>query len=370
MPATLPLAAAFLIALLALTPPVRAQHETTYQSRMNGRSVSVHVVGPVEASADARHVEHLAPGHLLTIEESFGGTTRRVEMRPGAGGSVRLTYAVNGQVRPLDAAGRAWIEEAIEDAVLDGGIDAPQRAARLLRTDGLAGALAWADRYRSDSARLAHFQALLTHTADRPGDAARVLARGVRALGSDGERRSLLLHALDAVGFDAGTVREAYFGAAGAIGSDGDLRAVLVAALAAGGPRREVALGVLGAVAHIESDGDQAAVLLAVPSEALASADVARAYFDAVGQMGSDGDQARVLVAALYESPSQPDVALGALGALTSVGSDGDRVRVLLAVPDALLADRDVARAYLAAARATHSDGDRARALDRPILFR
>lgn len=370
MPLRLPFAVAFVALLLVLAPPARAQYETNYQRRTDGRSLSVHLIGPIETSVDGRQVLHLAPGRHLSIEEAFGGTTRRVEMTPGAEGGVRLTYTVNGRVRPLDAEGRAWVEEVVEEAVLEGGIGAEARAERLLQTEGLAGALAWADHYRSDEGRLAHLQALLNRTSDRPDDAARVLARGVRVLGADGERRRLLLHGLQAVGLDAAAVRDAYFGAAGVIGSDGDLRAVLVAALTDGRPRREIALGVLGAVAHIGSDGDRAAVLLAVPAEGLAHADVARAYFDAVEQIGSDGDQARVLVAALYESPRRPEVALGALGALVSVGSDGDRVRVMLAVPDALLAHRDVAHAYRAAARAIHSDGDRTRALDRSPLLR
>ena len=286
---------ATLLAFVALTPPAPAQSVMTFQNRTNGRTLSVHATGTVEASADARRVERLGRGGRLSIETAAGGTTRRVEMTPDPDGGVRQVYSVDGRVRPLDPEGHAWMERAVEAAVLDGGIDAPHRAARLLRTDGLPSALAWAERYRSDGARAAHVRSLLTHTASRPADAARVLDRGVRGVRSDGDRRRLLLHAFRQVGLDARAVREAYFRSASAIRSDGDLRDVLLAPLAAGSPTREVALGVLGTIQDIRSDGDRVRVLLAVPDALLSDRDVARAYRAAALATRSDRDRVRAL---------------------------------------------------------------------------
>jgi hypothetical protein len=283
-----------LFLLLLMAPRVHGQMRERNVHDDGNRRIVVERVGAVVTSADERHIVGLEPGGFLVIETTEGGRTRRMRATPAPEG-VRLQYRENGLNRPLDDGTRAWMARTVEAAVYATGMGAEARVARLMVQGGLPAALAWADRYRSDGARLVHLTALLDLRRGHPGDAARVLRATSILVASDGDRARFLTGALEAVGLADPAVRRAFFASAGALGSDGDWARVLGAALGAACGDGAVVLGVLGAFERDRSDGDEARVLGLISDAALDDRRVRTAYLAAVRHIHSDGDRARVL---------------------------------------------------------------------------
>src|SRR5260370_34482285 len=89
---------------------------TTHRSRIhwvnsnNHRRLDVEIRGVVEFTDDDADVKSLSSDGYVRIEESDGGTRREYEVKPGpSSGQLQKTYKVNGDVKPLDAQGKAWI---------------------------------------------------------------------------------------------------------------------------------------------------------------------------------------------------------------------------------------------------------------------
>lgn len=359
------------LATLLLALPAGAQRSEHREGRSetwisiddhDGRRTEMRARGDVQFNDDGDWVVSVAPGAYLVLAESGRGTDRRIEFRPGQGG-VRVRYAVEGDDRPLDAAGRTWAEGMIAKAVREGGLGAEARVARIRARGGVAGVLADMGRLETDSGRRAYYRALLASGGMSDGEFARVMADVGRRMGSDTETRLVLVEALDQAG---GSGRlAALLEAAVGMESDTETRLVLIRAaerhrLADAASRQAF----FRAAGGIRSDTEARLVLISVADQRLAEGDGREAFFRAVNGIESNVERRLVLASVLGQRPSEATV-VGALQSARGMSSDVEKRLVLSQVPSSMLRNGRVTAAYRGVVAAMRSDTERRIALNR-----
>ena len=334
---------------------------TVHVSTHDGTRHEVLLEGDVEFTDDDRGVARLSPGGWFTIEQSRRGQpTRRVEWRD-VSGQVRQTYLENGERRAPDAGARAWIDRVLREAILESGVGAERRVARIRARGGVPAVLAEIERIRPDGAKRIYYNNLLTAGA-RLSDAetARVLRHAGETMESDGEMRLVLRHALQR-GRAGPAQLAAVLDAAAEMDSDGE-KALVLREVARSHPLTDARArdAFFRAAQLVDSDGEKALVLReAARHVALSDARARDAFFRATNTIGSDGEHALVLRTVLREDDARGDVAAAALRSAATIDSDGEKAVVLRTVPASLLRLPAVQAAYMDALRTIRSDGER-----------
>jgi hypothetical protein len=267
--------------------------ETHLIDENGSRRLEMRLRGDVEINDEGDWVTSVGPDGLFTVEERDGGTTRRVEFRPGDGGA-RARYSVNGDARPLDASGRAWAQRLILRAVRQSGLGAPRRVARIRARSGVSGVLAEIGQLEGDVARRAYYNALLGGDPLSTAEFTRVMEDVGRRMRSDVETRLVLTHVARHHRLAEGATREAFFRAVSGMGSDVERRLVLTAVIddqLAQGPSRDAFFRAVGAM---DSDVERRLVLSQVMRGDAPEATVVSAIQSA-GQMSSDVEKRLVL---------------------------------------------------------------------------
>ncbi len=324
------------LAALLLALPADAQRNTRTErgetwisvNDEGGRRTEMRARGDIQFNDAGDWVVSVAPDGYLTLSESGRGTDRRIDFRPGQGG-MRVRYAVDGDDRRLDAAGRTWAEGMIGTAVRESGLGAEARVARIRARGGVAGVLADMGRLQSDAARRAYYRALLAGGAMSNAEFARVMADVGRRMGSDTETRLVLVEAVDR---------------------------------AEGGGRLAA---LLDAAVGMESDTETRLVLIrAAERHRLADAAARQAFFRAVSGIESNVERRLVLTSVLGQRPSEATV-VSALQSARGMSSDVEKRLVLSQVPSSMLRTGRVTAAYRGVVDAMRSDSERRIALNR-----
>ena len=365
----LPVVAALLLALPACAQR-RESRTTTHTSEIrissdhHGRRTELRAVGDVEINEAGDWVLSVAPGGRLTVEESGSGPDRRVEFRPGDGG-VRVSYFVDGRERTLDAEGRAWAQRLVRHAVLESGLDAERRVARIRARRGVSGVLGEIARLETDTGRRIWYRTLLASGAMSDGEFGRVMDDVGRRMGSDVETRIVLMEALD-------HAREsdrvaAVLRAAGGIDSDVETRIVLHQAVSGGrlegaGAREAF----FSALRRIDSDVETRIVLHSAAGQRLYEGSSRDAYFRAVESMGSDVER-RIVLSTLLSGDAEEGTVVAALHSARGMGSDVEKRIVLTQVPSGMLRNRRVTDAYRQVVDSMRSDSERSLVLRRLV---
>ncbi len=273
-------------------------------------------------------VRVIADGGVLVLLETRDGVTRRMELAPQGGRLVRR-YTVNGVERPAGE-GEAWFRETLRDVVrraeLDREVHPPAAPAADADPD-FSAMLQAVRRTASDGEKRRLLLGAVERNTLSPAQLWKV-ALVARGIASDGDK-SAVLEAVAKVAPRTGAVASAVVGASRGIASDGDRRRVLERTIAPELPAA-VVVDLLRAVSGMTSDGDKAAVLLRLAQRAGETPELRDAFFGALRGFTSDGDRKRVLLAAL-DRPADDSTVAAALGALRGMVSDGDRAEVLKA---------------------------------------
>lgn len=326
----------------------------------DGRRTELRSTGDVEFNDAGDWVVSVAPGAALTASESGRGRDRRIEFRPGQNG-MRVRYYLDGDQRPLDAAGRTWAQGMISRAVREGGLGVGARVARIRARSGVAGVLADARRLETDSGRRAYYGALLGSGTMSNAEFARVMEDVGRRMGSDTERRLVLVQAVDRAE-GAGRLA-ALLNAAVGMDSDTETRLVLIRVterhrLMDAASRQAF----FRAVDGMDSDTERRLVLIAVAEQRLAEGEGREAFFRAVSGMESDLERRLVLSSVLARDPAEATV-VSALQAARGMSSDLEKRLVLSQVPRSMLRSGRVTAAYREVVDAMRSDSERRIAL-------
>jgi hypothetical protein len=295
----------------------------------DGQRTELRTSGRVTFNDEGDWVTAVAPGAYLTAEERGRGPDRRIDFRPGDGGA-RVRYYVDGDERPLDAAGRAWAREMIGRAVRESGLGAEDRVARLRARGGVNAVLGEIAGLRSDTGRRVYYKALLAGGPMSNAEFARVMDDVGRRMGSDTETRLVLNRVAERHRLADAASRQAFFRAVGGMDSDTEIRLVLNA----------------------------------VAEQNLADGDARDAFFRAVGGMSSDVERRLVLASVLGHDPSEAAV-VGALNSAAGMNSDVEKRLVLFQVPSGMLRNGRVTAAYRRVVYGMGSDTERGLALRR-----
>jgi hypothetical protein len=357
---TLSLAAALLLAV----PAVAQRHERSEQTHIiqehNGQRLEVRLRGDVEINEEGTWVQRVSPGGSLMVEERSRGTTRRADFTPGQGGRVQVRYQVDGREREMDSRGREWASAAILQAVRGSGLGARERVARLRQRGGVPAVLAEVGRMRGDAARRAYYQALFAGEPLSASDLSRVMTDVDRRMGSDAERRIVLVHAMEHARGE-GAMR-AILEAAGEMDSDMETRIVLHHALDRGRLAGGAQHAFFRAVEGMDSDMERRIVLTRWLERGGGTPDAA--FFRALDAMDSDMER-RIVLTQLLRGASSEATTVAALHSAARMDSDMEKRIVLAQVPAAQLRNGRVTAAYRAVVDRMDSDQERGIALRR-----
>lgn len=383
----------------ALSITIRSNGKT-YTMRSSapapGETLRVKIDGDVTFDADESDVARLGPGAVFEIEQRRAGITRSLRMVPGTSGPVR-EYKVDGVARTFDAEAKTWLSAAIPDIYRFSGLQAEERAGRILERGGAAALLDEIGMLKSDFVRATYLGQFFVKA--RPDQAQIEKAYALtRAIGSDFEKRRALDTALARPTLEPGhqlallsiattidsdfECAEWLIAAAGklmvndtsaiewsralrGLGSDFERKRVLVALIGEGAPRAEPAELALQSMQGMSSDFERREVLEAASSAGVALQDMT--YLAAVDAMSSDFERREALVALIRSTT--PDIARSQniLRSVRGMSSDFERGEVLKVLASAMPGDMALIEDYRAVTRmlSDHDRGEAEKALDR-----
>ncbi len=304
----------------------------------------------------------LSPGGYFEIEERSGQLRRKLEIRAGRDGSVTRRWLVDGDERPYGADSRAWLTAILPFVYRVTGIDAEQRAARILAERGVDGLLTEIALISSDYVARRYYEVLVTEGDLSPADVRRVVRQAGAEIGSDFELTTLLRAIAESDLMDDSVVL-AYVEAAGTIGSDHEQRRALDAVLARPTLSSEAAGAMLKLASDISSDFELAELLIEIATKHPIERSMTPNYFEAARTIGSDFELRRVLGVVLTQGAPDIDVLDRVLAAATTIGSDFELAELLISVSALYPLDRSVPPSYMTAANTIDSDHEMGRVL-------
>jgi hypothetical protein len=379
------------------------REEVDVSIRRGDYALEVEMEGRIEFAADESDVSSMAADAALTLAETREGVARSIEFRPAAGGVAR-EYRVDGDVRPFDAAGRAWLAQALPELFRNTGIDAEARAKRILARGGSDALLDEIGRIRSDHGRARYLGLLFgLATLDAPQQqralelaksigsdyelrqalaaalASQTLARPQQhqllslagALGSDYERAELLIEASARFTLDPESLA-LWRGLLADMGSDYEQRRVLEALLAREQDNAGAVRLAFEAAREIGSDYERRQLLQAAIARAPDDAALRHLYLEAAAGIGSDYELKEALRALLRRGPVDAALALATLAAIGEIGSDYECKEALVALAAVMPRDAALVEQYRSVARrlGAYERGEAEKALDRLVVAR
>jgi hypothetical protein len=314
--------------------------------------------GDIAYSPDFRGIATVSPGGSFTLEEREGGVHRRLTLT-WRSGAPESSYQVGGRTQAFDAIAQAWLADRLLLLYRSNGLAAPERAAWLLRTQGLDAVLAEAERVGSSSGRAAYLAAAFAHPAIDGQRIARVLREALPAAST---AQGNLLTQVAARRPIEPELAAALLDATRSLSSSTRQREVLLAAAAPDAPRTLVG-GALDAAASITSASSRDAVLAHVAQHHTFDDDLLAAYLAAAEGMASSTALRSALEAAVRKPELTQAQLARVLRASTAITSTAARADFLVATAQRELAG-DALAAYLQAARSIPGSSQRSRALD------
>jgi len=324
--------------------------------------LEVDLSGEITFNAEETEIVALSAGGELEIEEKRGRSSRRLRIEADGSGDLEHRWWVDRDERPYDADARAWLSDMILVLFRRAGIQAEERAERILARDGVDGLLEEISYIPGDHVAGIYYGVLLSRAELEPETVRRVVGRAAQDIESDHTLARLLVTVADNQPLDE-SVQVAYVEASGSIDSDFERGRVLTAILQREDLSPEVARAMLQAATEISSDHELARLLVGMVESGSLDDAMAEDFFRAVGTIESDFEQRRVLAAALSGGMAGRRFLDMALEAAADIGSDHELARLLIDVADRYPAGDEIPASYLAAAANIDSDFELARVL-------
>ena len=329
----------------------RQYHRTKWS--VDGRTVEMQMSGDIEFGEDDASVTHVPPSGFLRIEERSGWRGRSLEFRPD---SVR--YRENGIERPFDDAGRAWLATLLPKIIRENGINAEQRALRILSKEGPEALMREIDRISSDHSRSLYLRAAID-AGKLDAEALRQAAHRIRRMGSDHEKANLLIDVRNE--YFEKQMQNSWFDAIDSINSDHDRRRSISEAIDRASVEPATMLLAARVIQRISSDHDKAEILKQVPLHLMTEEGTRAAVLRAADSISSDHDKARVLRAFVSRADVSSSELEGICRTAERISSDHEKANLLLEITPA------GEPACLSAARSITSDNEKRRVLERVL---
>jgi hypothetical protein len=328
----------------------------------NGIDLHVTIRGKVEFADDYSDVTAISPGNgELRITDQRGGVTRKFEATASAD-SIKRTYSVNGEVKPMDSEARAWLVKMLNDTVRQGGYDAPVRVARLLQRSGPSGVLAEISQLQGDYVKRVYFDELLKQGNLDAETARLVLQQAAHEISSDYEKAEILIKMARTYLRDD-RMRATYLEGVNTIHSDYERGRTLAAVLKKDNLNQDNLLFALKSLATISSDYEKAELLVKISHVFPLDESLQKAYLDAVRTIRSDYEKGRAITALLDKNEAKPEILLFMVKSAAAIGSDYEKAQLLIRVADASKRDETVRQAVADTARTIQSEYERGRVL-------
>jgi len=312
-----------------------------------------------DAETDIVGISHRG---YFEMEERAGRSRRRIVIEPAEGGDLDRRWYVDGDEQPYDNEASAWLREMIPLLFRRVGLQAEERAGRILDRDGVDGVLQEVSQIPSDYVARKYYQVLLTD-ADLDSSQLRSIVRQAGdELESDYELAQLMIEVAQNHPVDE-SVMVVYVEAAGSLESDYEQRRVLDAVLSREDLSADVAEAMLRLATELESDYELAELLIAIMHRHPIDEALTRDFFDAVHTLDSDYEHNRVLKVALNEGAPNLQVLDLALESALRIESDYELAELLLEVARLYPVERDMPTSYLDAAQSLDSDYELGRVL-------
>lgn len=324
--------------------------------------LDIDAAGDIEFNTDETDVVEISRAGYFEIEERNGRERRRLELRPTREGSLERRWRVNGDERSYDAEGREWFGSLVPVIFRLTGIQAEERAARILERQGVDGLLQEIALIASDHVARRYYEVLLNQGDLDPTTMQRVVRQAAQDISSDFELAQLLIAVARDHPADEG-VRIAYVEAATSISSDFEHRRVLSAILDRPALSQEVANAMLVSATDISSDFELASLLIQIAESHPIDDVLLPAFFDAANTISSDFEHRRVLRAALTAGAPSQLVLDRALESGTHIGSDHELANLLREVAELYPVGQRLPQSYVTTARTIDSDFELGRVL-------
>src|SRR5215813_1646395 len=181
-----------------MNAPLRAQEKSNGTNWMwsnsdGGRRIEVRIEDKLQFNEDYSDVAEIPAGGALRIYDTRGPRTFRLVITRDGAGELRRDYSIDGQSVSFDAAGRDWLRAVLLQAAREGGLDAKNRVARILKQRGPRGLMDEIAFLKGDYVRHIYFGALLTTPGVSNADLKSALRNAANTIKGDYERAQLLL---------------------------------------------------------------------------------------------------------------------------------------------------------------------------------
>ena len=341
-----------------------------YQVRitMDDCRLEVEIAGDIVFNESETDIVDISRRGYFETEEREGRSRRRIVIEPGGGGDLERRWFVDGDERAYDSEATAWLRDMIPLLFRRVGLQAEERAGRILDREGVDGVLQEISQIPSDYVARKYYQVLLTD-GDLDATQLRSIVRQAGGeLESDYELAQLLVEVAENHPVDE-SVMVVYVEAAGSLESDYEQRRVLDAILSRQDLSQDVADAMLQLATELESDYELAELLIAILHRHPIDEALTREFFDAVHTLDSDYEHRRVLSVALQEGAPNQQVLDLSLESAANLDSDYERAELLLEVAELYPVGQSLPSSYLAAARSLDSDYELGRVLKFLIGF-
>jgi len=290
--------------------------------------------GRIALTDDDSDIKSLSPDGYLIISDGkwFWFKDYKIEIRPGANGTLERRFWVDGREQPYEPDGREWLQKSLLRLVRTSGFAADSRIARMLKAGGPGAVLDEIARLESDYVRRIYFEKLLASGTLDPPTLSRALAQAGREITSDYELSRVLRQVGQTQKIDRDDLRTAFFDAATHISSDYELQRTLAALLDRGPLDDALVARLLDTAGHLESDYEASRLLRKVVERYPLTGDSRTAFFRALDTISSDYEHQRVLAAVVARNDIDPAAVAMVLQSAQTIGSDYERARLLRAV--------------------------------------
>ena len=321
----------------------------------------VRIEGKIRFSDDFTSVLSLSPNGLFKIEEDDGDTDRRLVIR-NTGGRLIYDYRVAGQDREFDAAGKAWLGQAMLSMVRTTGFAADQRIDQLLRSQGPAGVIAEVRLLRSDYVQKVYLNQLLERADLTPALVRQAVETASREIESDYELATVLIAFAKRYDLNDET-RAIFINATNTIQSDYEQRRVLGTALSKVQLKSADVSALLKSAQNISSDHERAQLLVGMTQKYKLEPAMRLDYLAAARGIRSDYEKRRVYQNLIKQGSLSSGELVDVLEYAGGMTSDYEKAQLLIELNQNDLSNPALQRAYLDAASEISSDYEHRRVL-------
>jgi len=322
--------------------------------------IEVKVENRVEFNEAYTDVASIPDDGALRIYDSRGPRTYSLVVTGTPTGELRRTYTVNNQQHSFDAEGQSWLRRVLLQAVREGGLDATNRVARILKSRGTRGLIEEMSYIKGDYVRRIYFEALLQAPGVTDQELKSALQNASLTIKGDYERAQLLVQVAK-VFLSKDDLVPGYFEAANKIESSYERARVLTAALARDELSKEALAALAQSAAKIDSDYEKASLLIKAAERYQASLSLRLEWLHAVRTIGSDYEHHRALSGALKPNQISVEALMDLVKSAALIQSDYEKASFLIEAINHYRADPRLRAAFMETARTINSEYERGR---------